>query len=231
MIAYNIVDGVWKSKVTCASEVIIEDIVGAGKHELSVYLHQSQQMGRWGSEGQSGINVLRVTGLQVDADSKPVFRATPVAKWAMISGDSITEGIGASELAGYSHLLGQALQILGYEYALSASGWSGWINKGDNPPGDIPGYYVVTHSSNGDGGEYDDMASRWNKIDGNGHSLLDSRGHISAYGQPGQEPALIMINYGTNDALHGSNPSGYDGQHHAEFGRSAQRARRKRRSS
>jgi hypothetical protein len=64
-----------------------------------------------------------------------------------------------------------------------------------------------TNSSNGTGGQYDDAVSRWNKIDGNRHSLLDSRGHIRAYGETGQEPWLIMINYGTNDALHKSDPS------------------------
>jgi len=205
LIAYCM-DGVWKSKIPCANEVVIEDIKGAGRHELSVYLHQSQQVERWGSEGKSGLNVLRVTGLQVDAESKPI-PAAPEAKWALIIGDSITEGCGATELAAYSHLVGQALQTQGYEYCVNACGWSGWINKGDNPPGDVPGYYVITQSSNGAGGQYDDAASRWNKIDGNRHSLLDGQGHISAYGKTGQEPAVIMINYGTNDALHKSNPS------------------------
>jgi lysophospholipase L1-like esterase len=52
-----------------------------------------------------------------------------------------------------------------------------------------------------------DSVSRWNKIDGNRHSLLDASGHLSAYGQEGQEPSLILINYGTNDSLHKSNPS------------------------
>ena len=66
---------------------------------------------------------------------------------------------------------------------------------------------MITQSSNGSGGQYDDAVSRWNKIDGNRHSLLDSQGHISAYGKTGQEPVLIMINYGTNDSLHKSNPS------------------------
>ena len=98
LIAYCI-DGVWKSKIPCASEVVIEDIKGAGKHELSVYLHQSQQVERWGSEGKSGLNVLRVTGLQVDAESKPV-PAAPESKWALIIGDSITEGIGATRAGG-----------------------------------------------------------------------------------------------------------------------------------
>ena len=78
--------------------------------------------------------------------------------------------------------------------------------QGRQSSGDVPGYYVVTHSGNGAGGHYDDAASRWNKIDGNRHSLLDSSGHISAYGKTGQEPSLIMINYGTNDALWKSNP-------------------------
>ena len=204
-IAYNI-DGVWKSKIPCTNEILIEDIQGAGKHELNVYLHQSQQVQRWGSDGKSGLNVLRVTGLDVDDDSKPL-PARPEPKWALIIGDSITEGIGATELAGYSHLVGQALRTQGYEYCISACGWSGWLNRGDNPPGDVPGYYVVANSRDGAGGQYDDAASRWNKIDGNRHSLLDSSGHISAYGKVGQEPSLIMINYGSNDALHNSNRS------------------------
>ena len=204
-IAYCI-DGVWKSKIPCTAEVVVDEIKGAGRHELSVYLHQSQQTERWGAEGHSGLNVLRVTGLRVDAQSKPVA-AAPQSKWAMIVGDSITEGCGATELAVYSHLLGQSLQTQGYEYCVNACGWSGWLNKGDNPPGDVPGYYCITNSTRGAGGQYDDAASRWNKIDGNRHSLLDSRGHISAYGQAGQEPSLIMINYVTNDSLHKSNPS------------------------
>jgi len=204
LLAYCI-DGVWKSKIPCANEIVIEDIAGAGRHELSVYLHQSQQEGRWGSDGKSGWNVLRVTSLQVDAESQPI-PAAPAAKWALIIGDSITEGCGATELAAYSHLLGQALKTQGYEYGINACGWSGWLNRGDNPPGDVPGYYVVTNSSNGAGGQYDEARSRWDKLDGNRHSLLDSRGHISANGKTGQEPALIMINYGTNDSLHKSNP-------------------------
>jgi hypothetical protein len=66
---------------------------------------------------------------------------------------------------------------------------------------------VITQSSNGAGGQYDDAVSRWNKIDGNRHSLLDGQGHVSAHGITGQEPSVTMINYGTNDSLHKSNPS------------------------
>ena len=205
LLAYSI-DGIWKSSIPCAREIAIDGITGAGHHELAVYLQGSEQHERWGSTGKSGLNVLRVTGLLVDATSTPVL-AIPGRKWALIIGDSITEGNGASELAGYSHLVGQALRALRYEYAISACGYSGWINRGDGPPGDVPGYYAISNSRNGTGGQYDDAASRWNKIDGNHHSLLDSKGHISAYGQIGQEPSLIMINYGTNDILHKSNPS------------------------
>jgi lysophospholipase L1-like esterase len=204
-IAYCI-DGVWKSRIPCTGVVAIENLAGAGRHELSVYLHQSQQIERWGSEGKSGLNVLRVAGLEVDAQARPVAAARG-SRWALIVGDSITEGCGATELAPYSHLLGEALQTQGYEYCVNACGWSGWINRGDNPPGDVPGYYAVTSSRNGAGGQYDDARSRWNKIDGNRHSLLDAQGHISAYGPTGEEPSLIVINYGTNDALHKSNPS------------------------
>lgn len=200
------IDGIWKANVKCTDEIVVPDIKNAGKHELVVCLQNSEQKERWGSEGKSGLNVIRVTGLQVDEGSTPVPDA-PRGKWALIIGDSITEGIGASVISPYSNLIGQALQTQGYEYGISACGWSGWLNKGDNPPGDVPGYYVISNSSNGVGGQYDDAASRWNKIDGNRHSLLDSQGHISAYGKTDQEPSLILINYGTNDALHKSNPS------------------------
>ena len=204
-IAYA-VDGVWKSQVSADERIPLEHLKGTGRHELTVVLHWSEQKERWGSPGTSGLNVLRITGLEVDVTSAPV----PVQsrkQWALIVGDSITEGCGASELACYSHLVGQALQTTGYEYGVSACGWSGWLNKGDNPPGDVPGYYIIKGSENGIGGQYDEAASRWNKIDGNDHSLLDSQGHLSAYGGTEQEPGLILINYGTNDILHKSNPS------------------------
>lgn len=200
------IDGVWRAKVPCAAEIAIEELTGAGRHELVVHLTQSEQMLRWGGPGESGRNVLRVTGLAVDAESTPL-PGRPAERWALLVGDSITEGIGATELAGYAPLVGHALQTRGYEYGISACGFSGWINRGDKPPGDVPGYYVVRGSVDGRGGTYDDAASRWNKLDGNGHSLLDARGRLSAYGETDQEPALILINYGTNDLLHRSDPS------------------------
>jgi lysophospholipase L1-like esterase len=198
-------DGIWSGDLPCAAEIRIPGMRKDGKHILTVYVKQSQQVKRWGTDGASGANVVRVTGLRLAAGSKPV-QAGPTAKWALIVGDSITEGCGAYELEGYSHLLGQAFREMGYEYAISACGWSGWLNRGDNPPGDVPGYYVISNSVDGAGGQYMDAVSRWNKIDAN-HSLLDSRGRISAYGQTDQDPSVIVINYGTNDSLHRSNPS------------------------
>ena len=200
------IDGAWTCDVLCRNEIAVQHLKGAGPHELCVIMHMSRQIERWGCIGQSGRNVMRVIGLRLDEASEPA-PSSPAPKWALIVGDSITEGSGATALASYSHLVGQSLQAAGYEYGISACGWSGWLNRGDRPPGDVPGYYVVSGSTNGTGGVYHDALSRWNKIDGNEHSLLDSRGRISAYGATGQEPALILINYGTNDILHRSNPS------------------------
>lgn len=201
-LAYSI-DGDWKAPVACTNEIAVPEISGSGTHTLEVCLTGSQQRQRWGNDGASGSNVVRVTGLKVDEGSTPL-PANPSSKWALIVGDSITEGCGASVLSPYSHLLGRALRTRGYEYGISACGYSGWLKAGDQD-GDVPGYYVVTGSTNGVGGRYEDALSRWNKIDGNRHPLLDAQGHLSAHGGTGQEPSLILINYGTNDFLRKSN--------------------------
>lgn len=203
-ISYSI-DGRWTLSQGCTEEVKIKNLKGAGRHELCVYLSASPQKERWGEPGKSGLNVLRVVGVKLDAQSQPIRNVTD-GKWALIVGDSITEGIGASQLLSYSYLVGQALRRIGWEFGISACGWSGWLNRGDNPPGDVPGYYVISDSIDGAGGTYHDDLSRWNKIDGD-HSLLDSHGRMSGYGELNQEPSLILINYGTNDILHKSNPS------------------------
>jgi hypothetical protein len=207
---YN-VDGVWTDGVSCSADRIdLTGLKGAGTHTLAVYFKTSEQSERWGSADESGKNVLRVRGLEVDAEAKPQ-PVPPGPKWALIVGDSITEGSAANfgqsdNLCDWSFLVGQGLQERGYEYGVSACGWSGWIRPGDNPPGDVPPYYMVSDSNNGEFGTYDDAKSRWNKIDG-GHSLLDEAKHLSAYGGLGQEPSLILINYGTNDALSHANSS------------------------
>ena len=199
------IDGVWRAPVASTNEICLPEIGGSGAHTLEVHLVGSQQRQRWGSDGTSGLNVVRVTGLRVDAGSTPL-PGNPAHKWALIIGDSITEGSGTSALCPYSHLLGRALRTRGYEYGISACGYSGWLKSGDQD-GDVPGYYMITASTNGNGGRFEDTLSRWNKIDGNRHPLLDTQGHLSANGETGQEPSLILINYGTNDFLRKSNTS------------------------
>jgi len=198
-------DGILTGNVACTQEITLAGARPAGRHQLTVFLQCSSQVNRWGSPGESGKNVLRVNGLRVAGGSEPLAEAAKT-RWALIVGDSITEGIGANQLEGYSHLFGEALLTQGYEYCISACGWSGWLNKGDHPPGDVPGYYVVRNSLNGREGEYFPSESRWDKIDAN-NSLLDTNGRISATGRTGEEPSLILINYGTNDALCQQNPS------------------------
>jgi lysophospholipase L1-like esterase len=199
-------DGVWSADLRCAKEVAVPGMdPQRRRHVLTGYLKMSMQAKRWGTASAGGANVVRLEGLRVAADGAPVACAAS-PKWALIVGDSITEGVGAYELEGYSHLVGQAFKALGYEYGVSACGWSGWLHRGDNPPGDVPGYYVVSNSVDGVGGCYVDALSRWNKIDSL-HSFLDAGGRLSAYGAAGQEPAAILINYGTNDAIHPTNAS------------------------
>lgn len=182
----------------------ITGISGAGMHVLTLYLRNSPQEGRWNES-----NACKITGLSVDADAKP-GPAAPFRPWALIVGDSITEGIQADNgqddhLSDYSFLVGQALRKEGYDYSLFACGYSGWLRPGDETQ-DVPPYYSISGSIDGTGGNYHAADSRWNKIDST-TSLLDPLGRISAYGAAHQEPAAILINYGTNETINGSSLS------------------------
>ena len=199
------IDGVLKANLPAAHEIPITGFAAGPVHRLVVYLQSSEQTRRWGTSETSGANVLRITGLSVDADATPVAEA-PAPAWALIVGDSITEGIGTTAMGGYAYLLGRSLQTQGYEVGISACGFSGWLARGDKPPGDVPGYYVVTGANDGVGGTYHDDQSRWNRIDAR-TSLLDGAGRLSAHGGLGQEPAVILVNYGTNDRLRQLDPS------------------------
>lgn len=184
---------------TTNSGIALQGLSGPGAHTLTVYLRDSPQQDRW-----NGSNTLKVTGLQLDANAVgiPVQQTRP---WVLIIGDSITEGILAaghgdsSSLNDYAFLLGQGLRRQGYDYGVSACGYSGWLRPGDATQ-DVPPYYSVTH------GIYAPANSRWNKLDAH-TSLLDTAGHLSAYGETGQEPAAILINYGTNEAINRSSLS------------------------
>jgi lysophospholipase L1-like esterase len=203
------IDGVWTGSVKAADRIKIANLKGAGPHALAVYLKTTDQVERWGTPAASGLNVLRVKGLAVDANSVPAPHS-PAKHWALIIGDSITEGNAADfgrsdNLAAWSYFVGVGLQSLGYEYGVTACGYSGWLRPGDSA-GDVPAYYSISHSQNGTEGTYNDARSRWNKIDAR-TSLLDANQHLSAYGQTGQEPSVILINFGTNDGLKNVNRS------------------------
>lgn len=134
------IDELWTEHVPCATEVQVPRLAGAGKHTLTVYFSSSEQRDRGGTAQSGGRTIIRVTGHHVDADAKVRTVVTGKAPpWALMVGDSITEGIAADNgrsdnLSDYSYLVGQALQTQGMEYGVSACGWSVWLNPGDNPP-------------------------------------------------------------------------------------------------
>ena len=175
--------------VPSSGGIEISGLNSSGAHTLTIYTRSSRQDSRW-----SGANAYTVTGLTLDDCATPLS-APPLRPWVLMIGDSITEGIqadngGDSSLRDYSFLLGQGLRAAGFDYAVSACGYSGWLRPGD-ARGDVPGYFPVS-------GE-----ARWNKIDGR-TSLLDTRGHLSADGGVGQEPAAVLFNYGVNECLSGT---------------------------
>jgi hypothetical protein len=176
--------------------VSITGLKGSGRHELDVYMKTNDDAARWIEQSS-----WKVSGLVVDSGATEI-PAPKLRPWVLEIGDSITEGVLAdngqgSSIADYSFLTGQALNQIGYDYAVSACGWSGWLNPGDAGQ-DVPPYYKIAN------GIYDDKDSRWNKIDST-TSLLDKDGKISAYGETGTPPAMITINYATNEELHLSN--------------------------
>lgn len=181
--------------VPAGGGIALMGLSGSGRHTLVVYTRSSSQRDRWG-----GANAFTVTGLTVDDGSNPLPAPKP-RPWVYVVGDSITEGIGAdngrdSALSDYSFLVGRGLSAAGFDYGVSACGYSGWVRPGD-AGGDVPAYYAVKN------GVYSDAASRWDKIDARAR-LLDGRGHLSAFGGVGQEPSVVLINYATNEALSGA---------------------------
>ncbi len=174
--------------VPAAGSIAVDGLTGPGPHTLRVYLRNSPQADRW-----HGANACTVTGLTVDDGAKPL-PARPRQPWVLMVGDSITEGIQADNgrddtLSDYSFLVGEGLQGAGYDTAVSACGYSGWLRPGD-AGGDVPGYFLPDSAAQ----------SRWNWIDAK-TSLLDTRGHLSGWGSVGEEPAAILLNYGVNECL------------------------------
>ncbi|MFM0663325.1 SGNH/GDSL hydrolase family protein [Paraburkholderia sediminicola] len=198
-------NGVPTFNVAATGSITLSGVAPSSMNTLVVFARNSPQLSRW----NNGTNTFQVRGVIIDSASS--LGSPPTGNpWALIVGDSITEGILANNgvddnLSDYSYLTGQALQAVGYDYCVSACGYSGWLQPGDSA-GDVPGYYVVSGSSGGSGGTYNGSSSRWNKID-QGISLLDTNGQISAYGALNTPPGLILINYMTNEALKSANLS------------------------
>lgn len=181
--------------VPAQGSIPVPGLSGSGRHTLIVYTRSSAQSDRW-----SGRNAFTVTGLTLDAGGTPIPASRP-RPWVLIVGDSITEGIQAengrdSNLSDYSFLVGQGLLGAGFDYGVSACGYSGWIRPGD-AGGDVPAFFAVR------AGLHADADSRWDKIDVR-TSVLDKRGHLSAYGGVGEEPAAILVNYAVNESLSGA---------------------------
>ncbi len=173
---------------------------GAGSYVLQVWYRNSALASRWNYS-----NALVDAGITVDGLSTP-GTAPALRHWGLFVGDSITEGINSNGgspdfITDYAFLLSQTLDQLGYDYGIDACGGRGYLLTGDSSiGGDVPAWYYVS------GGVYNASLSGWNKIDGS-NSLLDSNSQISAYGSTGTTPAIILINFGTNEAINTSSTS------------------------
>jgi len=181
--------------VPISGGIPLAGLTAPGGHTLLVYTRNSPQVGRW-----AGPNAYTVSGLTLDDGAKPlpVLSARP---WVLLVGDSITEGIqadngGDDALADYAFLVGRGLGAAGYDLGVSACGYSGWLRPGD-AGGDVPPYFPIH------GGPVRSGQARWDRIDAH-TSLLDARGHLSARGGVGEEPDAVLINYGVNECLSGS---------------------------
>jgi hypothetical protein len=103
-------NGVLTDDVAANGSLTLSGIAASATNTLRVYLRDSAQSSRW----NNGANVVQVQGVQLDSASSA--RTASAAKpWALIVGDSITEGIEAN--AGSDNHL--------YDYSfLSARHWN-----------------------------------------------------------------------------------------------------------
>ena len=204
MISYYL-NGSFTDNVAATGGVTISGITPSASNTLTVYVRNSPLVTRW----NNGANVLQVQGLQIDSAS--TAGVAPAARpWVLIKGDSIPEGYSTTAeqfMSSYAYLVSQGLALLGYDTGVSACASMGYLRAGDTS-GDVPAHYVVSGTSGGLGGTYNDATSSWNKIDA-GVSLLDTNGQISAYGATGTPPALIYNELLANDAHNSLNISDF----------------------
>lgn len=183
-----------------AGDVTIPGLVANASNVIGMRFDLTPQSARWAN----GANNLLISGATIDAGSVISALSVLLRGWVLVLGDSVTEGImgnnGRDDFSySYTSHMMDALAVAGYELCVSACGYSGYLVPGDSTK-DVPPYYQVTGSSNGQGGAFNASGSRFGLIDAD-TSLLDSAGHISGWGDVGQEPAAIIVNYGTNEAL------------------------------
>ncbi|MFT8804521.1 MAG: GDSL-type esterase/lipase family protein [Acetobacter aceti] len=183
-----------------AGDVTIPGLAANASNVIAMRFDLTPQSARWAN----GANNLLISGATIDGGSVISALSVLPKGWVLIVGDSITEGImanaGKDDFSyGYTSQLMDALAVAGYELCVSACGYSGYLVTGDTTK-DVPPYYQVTGSSGGQGGAFNASGSRFGLIDSD-TSLLDSAGHLSGWGQTGQEPAAVIVNYGTNEAL------------------------------
>lgn len=133
-----------------------------------------------------------VTGYTIDNQGTTKGAAIMPQPNLIWYGDSITYGEGVNGITlGYAWLVTNALK---YACANSSVVGSGWLRPGETPWGAL--YPVATPPPR-----------RWNTIDYVGGTtqvpLLDSNNQISSYGATGTTPFMILVNLGTNEAIHG----------------------------
>jgi len=185
-------NGVLLDDIPAITDYPLSGILPGTVNTVRIYLRNSWQNSRW----NDGRNVVCSLGLKIDGESRAA-EAPAARRWALVVGDSITEGIQARDGADhflycYAFHLERALDLLGFDTGISACGYSGWLRPGD-ADSDVPPYLAANGSS-----------GRWNRIDEH-VSLLDVYGHISAYGAALTAPSMIIINYLLNDVIAGSN--------------------------
>ncbi len=200
-VAYNL-NGTITSGVTPSGTVTLSGLTAGAVENLDIYITCSAACNNTaGATWGSTVNSVQFQGMQIDTASTAGTEVVPtknILEW----GDSIECGFrsdGATTdnyLHGHAYAVMQQLRAQGYGVGESCSSGNGYIHLG-NVNGDVPGLYAVTGSSGGIGGTLG--TSRWNMID-SGVSMLDSIGHLSAYGLVGQEPYAIVISMGGNEA-------------------------------
>jgi hypothetical protein len=218
-ISYS-VDGVFTDNIALSSsgsDSVSIPVTGATPHIITIWCRNLEQLGGWAGTASTGNNAFRIDNFTIDGSSTagtaPSFTGTN--NWVYIVGPSTCAGTYANtfypsatelddELLAYSHLEGEAFRAAGYEYAVKAFGYWGWLATGDSDSS-VPGFYKVTGSSGGTGGTYA-SGSSWNKLDPN-NSILDSNNDISAYGGTNQQPYIIQVNFGGNENRIGSTSS------------------------